>query len=65
MPTQPRIVRTAAVLWFVAGALAFVAAAIPALKGGSPNWSVAAPGFFCIVMGIISWQRNQPPPPSS
>jgi hypothetical protein len=51
-------------MWFLAAALAFIAAVIPALKKGAPNWSVAAPGAFFLVMGIAMWRRKQEPPPS-
>jgi hypothetical protein len=31
--------------WFVAAVLALVAAVIPSLDGGRPNWAVAAAGL--------------------
>jgi hypothetical protein len=62
MNTQPSRGRLVAVLWFVAAALAFIAAGIPALKDGAPNWGVAAPGAFCLVMGIAALRRKQEPP---
>jgi hypothetical protein len=58
MASQPPQGRLPAVLWFVAGALALIAAAIPALKDETPNWAVAAPGLFCVVMGFVSWPRK-------
>lgn len=49
-------------LWFLAAALALIAAGIPLLEGRAPNWGVAAPGLFCLVMGIASLSRREDPP---
>ena len=49
-----------AVLWFVAAGLAAVAVVIGVVKGTTPNWSVAAAGLFCLVMGIGALGRGRP-----
>ena len=55
-----------AMLWFVAAALAAIATAIGFIKGTGPNWSVAAGGLFCLVMGISAARsRPSPPPPTA
>jgi hypothetical protein len=59
--SRPRLI---AVLWFVAAALAFIAAIIPALGDGSPNWGVAVPGLFCLFMGVTKWIQKPGSPPT-
>ena len=46
--------RLVAVLWFVAAGLAFVAVAISFMGDGKPNFSAAAGGLFCLIMGVIA-----------
>ena len=65
MPTQGSRNRLVPVLWFVAAALAFVAAGIPALDGGRLNWKVAVPGIFCLVMGIAAMRGAKATSPRS
>ena len=62
MPTQGSRSRLVAALWFVAAALAFFAAGIPALDGGRLNWKVAVPGIFCLVMGIAGMRGTKETP---
>ncbi len=57
--------RRMAALWFVAAVLAFIAAIIPALGDGSPNWGVAVPGLFCLIMGVTAWPRKPGSPPTT
>lgn len=58
--------RLAAIRWFVAAGLAILAVGIRFTGDTDPNWSVAAGGLFCLVMGISAWSRGrrQPPPPA-
>jgi len=65
MANQESRTRLVAVLWFVAAALAFIAAVIPALGDGTPNWGVAVPGLFCLIMGITTWSRKQKSSPTT
>jgi hypothetical protein len=54
--------RFTAILWFVAGGLAFLAVGIRFTGNADPNWAVAAGGLFCVVMGISAWSRSRQPP---
>jgi hypothetical protein len=54
--------RLAAILWFVAAGLAFLAVGIRFMVDGELNWAVGAGGLFCLVMGIAALSRSQPPP---
>lgn len=57
--------RLAAILWFLAAGLAFLAVGIRLAADRDPKWSVAAGGLFCLVMGIATWPRRGQAPPSS
>ncbi|MGQ0385066.1 MAG: hypothetical protein ACT4UP_10355 [Gammaproteobacteria bacterium] len=50
-----------AILWFVAAGLAFAATAIRYLKDHDIKAGVAVGGAFCLVMGIVFWQRRRKP----
>jgi hypothetical protein len=49
--------RVVAMMWIAAAVLAWLAVAIRYFGGGGVNWSVAAGGLFCAVMGIGAWTR--------
>ncbi|HEU4928910.1 MAG TPA: hypothetical protein VFU38_03700 [Candidatus Krumholzibacteria bacterium] len=57
--------RLAAILWFVAAALAYTAVGIRFVRDREMNWSLAAGGLFCVVMGIAAVARNRQPPARS
>ena len=57
MAQQRSSSRVVAIMWIVAAVLAWSAVAITYFGGGGVNWTVAAGGLFCAVMGIGSWMR--------
>lgn len=61
MTNQASGKRLAAILWFVAAGLAFVALALSLGRGREPNLTAAGGGLFCLVMGIMLWRSQGRP----
>jgi len=53
--------RLAAILWFTAAALAFIAVAISVIGEGKPRLTAAAGGLFCLAMGIMTLRSPKNP----
>jgi hypothetical protein len=62
MTPQPLQSRLVTILWFVAAALAFLAAGLRLSSGAPPGIGVIAGGSFCLIMGIASAAKGRRPP---
>lgn len=57
MAERERGAQMAAILWLIAGALAWIAVAIRYFRRDEVSWTWAAAGVFLFVMGISAWTR--------
>lgn len=51
--------KATAVLWFIAGALAWIAAIIRYSRGHEVKWTLAFAGLFCVAVGITALRRSR------
>jgi hypothetical protein len=51
--------RLAAVLWLVAGVLAWIAVGIRYYRRDEVSWALAAAGLACVAMGVNAWTRSR------
>lgn len=57
--TRPNTGTITAALWFIAGALAWIAVIIRYTRGAELSWTWAAAGLICIVLGISALKRSR------
>ncbi len=55
--------RLAAILWFVAAALAAGAVGVRFYLGREVDWGIGAAALFCFAMGASAWFRGRSAPP--
>ena len=65
MPVEKAGKRTAAILWFVAAGLAFIAAVISYLDDRGVNWTMVGGALFCLAMGLLAARRGRQVTPSA
>jgi hypothetical protein len=57
MAEQSGGTRLAAIMWFVAGALAWAAVVIRYIRRDEISWTWAAAGLFFLIMGVAALKR--------
>jgi hypothetical protein len=64
MTGQVPATRVVPILWFVAAGLSLLTLGIRVATDRELSWPVAASAVFCLVIGIATWSRARPAPPT-